>query len=69
MATLALLVIFVVVSILLRITAQRWLSTHATERFDPERELYQQLLTSARARTRNDESYDPEWKLYQQRYD
>jgi hypothetical protein len=69
MVTLTLVVIFFAVSVLFGIVAQRWLSTHAAERFDPESELYQQLLKSARARTRRDENYDPQWELYQQGYD
>jgi hypothetical protein len=69
MVTFTLVVILVVGIVALGIVAQQRLSTHAAEQFDPERELYQQLLKSAKARTRRDENYDPEWELYQQRYD
>jgi hypothetical protein len=68
---LTLFYIFLVLAVLVfaGIIALRRLSANPVEKFDPERELYRQLLKSARARARSDERYDPEWELYQQRYD
>jgi hypothetical protein len=42
---------------------------NSADKYDPDRELYQQLLKSAKANARSDEKDDPEWELYQQRYD
>ncbi len=55
--------------VFLGLAAQWWFFQNSAEKHDPERELYQQLLKSTRARPRSDDKYDPEWELYQQRYD
>ena len=61
----------VVMSILmcLGLAARRWLFSDSAEEYDPDRELYRQLLNSAQARARSYGKRDLEWELYQQRYD
>jgi hypothetical protein len=55
------------VLVFIKLTAQRWHFRNGAEKIDMENELYQQLLKSARARSR--EKVDAEWELYRQRYD
>lgn len=55
------------VLIFIELTVQRRLFKPGAEKIDREKELYQQLLTSARARSQ--EKIDAEWELYQQRWD
>ena len=55
------------VFVFIELTIQQRLFKHSTEKIDMDKELYQQLLKSARSRSRG--KIDAEWELYQQRWD
>jgi len=61
------LLIFIMILMFLRLIVHWWPFKNSVEKIDMEKELYQQLLKSARARSQ--EKIDTEWELYQQRYD
>ena len=67
MLTLVILFGLLPVLVFIMRAAQRRLFNRGAEKIDREQELYQQLLKSARARSR--EKIDAEWELYQQTYD
>jgi hypothetical protein len=69
MLTLFSTIVVISMLVFLGLVTRWWLSRNSAEKYDPDRELYQQLLKSAKANERSEEKVDPEWDLYQQRYD
>ena len=67
MLTMLLIFALMPVFVFVELTIQRRLFKKNATNIDREKELYQQLLTSARARSR--EKLDAEWELYRQSYD